>query len=271
MTDSDDLAAIAATEIQRLQRLGAIGDQGTAGPDEATPALAQGTAAAPMWSAGRWLGAVSKPANPGRVGGSITPWAVVIHTTDMLPEEWDALVTAWTERASDGACAHFLIGRDASDGVVQFVPIFRNANHAGGPGHGVFDTAAAKGIHPNLVSVGIELHCAGGVRLIQGQWRLVEDGVAHGLPLPASDVTPDPQRPGRGWHNVTPYQLERLGALRADLELVLAPLPAGAVSRSTVEAVPSWGAPKSARTVGHVSLDPANRSDPWPPTMAMLR
>ena len=271
MTDAELLEATVATEIDRLARMAHLGDRGTAGP-EAEPVgfidapIAQGV----RWQSGWWVGAAQRKAHPGRVGGPIGPFATVVHTTDMLPEEWDALLNAWTTKPSDGACAHFLIGRDASHGVVQLVAVNRNANHAGGPGHGVFDTATAKNIHPNTVTVGIELHCAGGVRMVGAAWRLVEDGKAHGMPIPAFDVIADPQRPGRGWHVVTDYQRAQLAALLVDLELVLAPMPPGLVARSTGEAVPSWGVPKSGRVVGHVSLDPTHRSDPWPATMAWL-
>lgn len=272
MSIVDDIEAVAATTEQVIARIAAIGAFGTAGPaDHPADVVDVVHAPAPRWDHGWWAGAIRKPAHAGRVGGAINPWAVVVHTTDMLPEEWAALVHAWTDKAADGACAHFLIGRTEQEGVVQFVPINRNGNHAGGPGHGVFDTESARDVHPNLVTVGIELHCAGGVRLVSGQWRLVEDGVAHGQPLPASDVIPDPHRPGRGWHVVTDYQRFRLAALLGELELVLGPLPAGASSRSIGEQVPSWGVPKTARTVGHVSLDPAHRADPWPPTMDWLR
>jgi hypothetical protein len=93
----------------------------------------------------------------------------------------------------------------------------------------------------------------------------------HGGPIPDADVIADPHRPDRAWHVVTDYQRERLSALLGELELVLGPLPAGAASRATGdEAVPAWAVPRSARVVGHVSLDPTNRSDPWPPTCGWL-
>lgn len=250
---------IVATDEHVAARAEALGDRATAGPDVS------------KWSDGWWSTAGRKPAHAQRVGGAISPWAVVVHTTDMVPEEWKALVNAWTTRPGDGACAHFLIGRSADEGVVQFVPIHRNGNHAGGPEHGVFDTAAARAIHPNLVAVGIELHCAGGLRKVNGAWRFMEAHVVHGAPIPEADVIVDEQRPDRGWHVVTDYQRDRLSALLVDLELVLAPLPAGAACRATgKEAVPAWGVPRSARVVGHVSLDPANRADPWRPTCSWL-
>lgn len=223
------------------------------------------------WSNGWWSGAQKTMAIPARVGGPITPFAVVVHTTDMLPDEWDALATAWTTRPGDGACAHFLIGRDPAYGVLQLVPVNRNGNHAGGPGHGVFRVPGRGDLHPNLVAVGIEVHCAGGVRHIDGQWRLVEDGKPRGAPLPDDEVTPDPHRPGRGWHQATDYQREQLGALLADLEAVLAPVPAGTTKVALGETPPAYAVIPGARHATHCELDPVHRADPWPPLCDWLR
>lgn len=274
MNGLGELAAIvAATAAEALERATGLGNWGTSGPDvDAHPDVDPWHASAMHWSSGWWSFANRAPVHPGRVGPMIRPCCTVVHTTDMLPEEWPALLKRWYESPGDGACAHFGIGRSSAEGCVQWVPIMRNGNHAGGGGHGVFMTAAAATtpIHPNTIAVGIEVHCAGGVHLVDGEWRLVENHKAHGSPLPAADVIPDPIRPGLGWHVVTDYQRKMLTQLLQDLELVLAPMPAGLVARSTGEAVPSWGVPKSARVVGHVSLDPTHRSDPWPPQMQFL-
>jgi hypothetical protein len=40
---------------------------------------------------------------------------------------------------------------------------------------------------------------------------------------------------------------------------------------STGEAVPTWAIARSVRFIGHVDLDPTNRSDPWPNGMRALR
>lgn len=259
----DTITGIEAGIADAAKRLEQLGSTGTAGPGRDPPPFADG------W----YREARRVPAHAGRIGGPIEPWSIVVHTTDMLPAEFEALGTAWTTRPGDGACAHFLIGRDADHGVVQFVPIDRNGNHAGGPGHGLYvDSATGQSWHPNTVAVGIEVHCAGGVRQIGGAWRLVEGGIAHGPPLPDADVIPDPDRPGRGWHVITPYQYAQLDALLRDLDAQLRPVPSPMIfARSTGEAVPSWGIPSSSRIVGHVSLDPAHRSDPWPPGMAWLK
>lgn len=220
---------------------------------------------------GFYSGARRVDAHPGRIGGPITPCVVVVHTTDMCPETFAALVSAWRTQVSDGACAHFLIGRTPDDGVVQFVPIGMNANHAGGPTHGVFVDAQARTYHPNLVAVGIELHCAGGVVNQGGEWRLLEGGKATGAPIHDLDVTPDPARPGRGWHKVTDYQYAQLDTLLHELEYDgLAPAPTGLTAKSTFQTPSAW-ALGVGRIVGHCSLDFYSRSDPWPPTMEWLR
>lgn len=220
---------------------------------------------------GFWPSARRVDADPGRIGAAINPWAVVVHTTDMVPSSFAALIAAWQSKPGAGDCAHFLIGRTEADGVVQLVPITRNANHAGGPQHGVFVAADGTTYHPNSVSVGIELHCAGGVQRIGGAWRLVEDGQPTGEAIPDLDVILDPVRPGRGWHVVTEYQYQQLAALLLELEESgLSAAPKGVVARSTFETPQAWGL-GTGRIVGHVSLDARNRSDPWPPTMDWIR
>lgn len=223
------------------------------------------------WTDGWWYEAQRSAAHPSRMGGAIEPFGVVVHTTDMLPGDFGALVTAWTTKPGDGACAHFLIGRDPGYGVLQLVPVTHNGNHAGGPGHGVYRTHGRGDLHPNVVTVGIEVHCAGGVRLVAGQWRLVEDGQPRGAQLFASDVTPDPLRPGRGWHHVTDYQRERLDVLLTDLEAVLAPVPEGTVKVAFGERPPAYAALPGARLATHAELDPVHRADPWPELSAWLR
>jgi len=266
-----------AGPIDVATRLARLGDWLTSGPLEAVDHPAPGHADHPAWADGRWSGASYHPAHAGRVGGLIQPFATVVHTTDMLPDEWPALVTAWQTRPGDGACAHFLIGRDDAHGVLQFIPITRNGNHAGGPGHGVFRVPAmsaghgAADHHPNLVTVGIELHCAGGVRRVDGAWRLVENSKAHGAPLPDAEVMPDPARPGRGWHQVTDYQRERLAALLADLDAVLAPVPAECTKVAFGEPPPSYAVLLQTRIATHAELDPVHRADPWPEVSGWLR
>ena len=267
-----------ATAEQLAARIATAGERGTSGPEEhpleqqlAAASSAADLAPSPDWIDGWYRGAIRKPAHPVRVGGAIHAVMLGVHTTDMVPEDWPALVHGWQGRAGDGSCCHFGIGRTEQDGLLQFVPITRNANHMGGPLHGVIDTAAATGLHPNTLVVGVELHCAGGLHLVRGQWRFVEGGAAHGAPIPASDVIPDPDRPGRGWHVVTDYQRATLRELRAALESQLEPLPAGARARSRGERPPAFAVmPAGSRLVTHVELDPTNRADPWRPTCEWL-
>ncbi len=218
---------------------------------------------------GWWSLARQTPANAGRIGAAINPFAVVVHTTDMVPESWDGLVHSWTTQAGLGDCAHFVIGRDSTKGIVQMAPITRNANHAGGDGHGSF-VAGQQTWHPNTVSVGIEVHCAGILHQVNGQWLLIEDGQPQGAAIPDDDVIPDPQRPGVGYHKVTDYQYDQLGQLLDGLEAVLGALPGGCVAQS-VEAPPAYGVFPTGRRVGHVSLDAAHRGDPWPATCDWMR
>src|SRR6185437_11024719 len=214
-------------------------------------------AATGTFNNGWWSLARQTPANAGRIGGAINPFAVVVHTTDMVPESWDGLLHSWTTQAGLGDCAHFIIGRDSSKGLVQMAPVTRNANHAEGPGHGSF-VAGQQTWSPNSVSVGIEVHCAGILHQVNGQWLLLENGQAQGAPIPDDDVILDPQRPGVGYHKVTDYQYDQLGQLLDGLEAVLAALPAGCVAQS-IEAPPAYGIFPTGRRVGHVSLHAAQR------------
>ena len=227
------------------------------------------TTAGGVFTDGWWSLATRRPAFAGRVGGAIRPFATVVHTTDMPAESMDGLVQRWTTELGKGNCSHFVIGRDAAHGVVQMIPVNRGGSHAGGEGHGAFE-AGGQSWNPNSVAVGVELHCAGAVQQLSGQWRLVSDGQPSGAAIPDEDVIPDPQRPGRGWHRVTDYQYEQLNELLNGLETVLAPLPNGCVATS-IEQPPAWGRFDNARVVGHVTLSASRRGDPWPPTCDWIR
>lgn len=230
------------------------------------------------WIRGAWTKATQTPAHTGRVGGTILPRAIVVHTTDMHPSQFGALRKAWQERPGDGACAHFVIGRDATQGVLQFVSITRNGNHAGGNPHGWWRSPPVNPrtdgngtlYHPNTVAVGIELHAAGQLKPTgkPGEYRHPDSG----LLVPASEVELDAK--GRPWHKVTPYQYAILRDLINDLMPLL-----GAWERGTAvkpddtyesQGVP-WAATPSIDVVGHVTLDPVNRNDPGPFVMEWLR
>lgn len=223
---------------------------------------------------GWWRRAVRRDAHAGRVGGPIRPYATVVHGTASVPEGFANLIDSWTQTAGAGECAHFVIGRSPAEGVVQLVPIFRNGNHAGGPGAGHF---APTHDHPNNVSVGIELHCGGLARLVGGVWRIwaylpeSHSWGPVGNPIDAADVVVDPTAADRGWHVVTAYQYEQLGALLNALEQVLAPLPAGCVAVSPSQQPSDWAIFPTGRVVAHASLHFREREDPWPPTCAWMR
>ena len=264
-----------------------------------------------VFNNGWWSLATRRDAHPQRIGGLIDPFSTVVHTTDMVPESWNGLLNRWTTEPGEPGrrnCAHFAIGRDASAGVVQFAPITRDAHHTGG-GRFVAGTASWGS---NSVSVGIEVHCAGDIQQVNGQWRHMElvpygdpvpavdvdvpdpqypnvgeyNGVRaeyidtewrlmrhepRGNPIPATDVVLDSAHPGRGWHTVTDYQYQQLGTLLDCLETVLLPLPLGCVAQPTQGQVPHYGLFPTGRVVGHVSLTPRRRGDPWPPTCNWLR
>lgn len=223
--------------------------------------------------------ATRRPAHPGRIGTRINPWAIVLHTTDMLPDTFGALVNSWTTQKGKGQCAHFLIGRTPEQGLIQFAPIDRNANHAGGskeiepgkwvPDHGWFRTTKQLLIHPNLVSVGIEIHNAGQLRLIDGQWRSWDYGRKRpqGFPFDPADVEVDLRRKDRGWHKLTQYQHDTLTALLHALDARLAPVPDGISIETNGPQVHPWAKVTSVRIVGHVTLDPDRKTDPGPEVM----
>jgi hypothetical protein len=258
---SDDATASSASSSQQT---GDAVVQGT------TPSGSADADKIEMFYQGWWSLARQLPAFASRIGGDITPFAVVVHTTDMVPGALDGLLHRWSTEAGSGDCAHFIIGRDATQGIVQLAPITKNANHAGGDGHGSFVAPNNQKWHPNLVSVGIEVHCAGGLYKVNGNWFLLENGVAQGPAIPDEDVIQDENRADRAWHKVTDYQYEQLGALLDGLEDVLAPLPASCTA-SSIEPPPAWGVFATGRVVGHVSLHASQRNDPWPATCNWIR
>lgn len=272
----------------------AVGDAGTAGPpeDEHPPVSGRdvfmsnvGTAAtpdtfapSPAWNLGLWHLASFTPMHPGRVGGTIKPLCSVVHTTDMHPDTFYALVKSWTTQPGAGNGAHFLIGRTQEQGVLQFASITRNANHAGGgaSGHGNYRTPSGSLVHPNTISVGIELHCAGRIyKDNSGRWRCGEYQagklVLSGAPLPLADVYVDSS--GHGWHMLTEYQRRRLLVLLTNLQACFPPGFNYTISPNggyLANGVP-WASLASAQVVGHVTLDPLNKTDPGPPVLTLIK
>lgn len=224
------------------------------------------------FSAGLWRDAKLRPAHPGRVGGLIAPAAVVVHTTDMHQSQWAGLIKRWTSDPGRGECAHFLIGRTQEQGVIQFVPVTKNANHAGGQPHGWYTTEEGKQMHPNTIAVGIELMSAGRLEKTgkPGEYRHPDTGYL----IPSSDVYVHTD--GTAWQVVTDYQLQTLSSLLRDLDRgPLVPLPQGTHvvpdAAYSSQGVGPWAIPLGAQVCGHVSLDPINRQDPGPQVMGFLR
>jgi hypothetical protein len=265
-----------------LRQRPAVPDVDAAGGDDED-------AADPAWDGGWWRGAQRRPAHAGRVGGVIRPWAVVVHTTDVHPSDrtWAGMMGRLQSQAGEGNAAHFWIGRDPGQGVVQSVSVDRNANHAGGKAgkHGWFVVDGQR-VHPNRVTFSIEVNNAGLVVERGGKWYARSGDGVTGAPLPAADVEPDPKRPGYGWHRPTDYQLGELALLLEAIGAcpVRVPSPAGwSVLPHTGDnaAGPVYGgagqawAPRvlvaGVPVVGHVTLDPRRKGDPWPPLSRWLQ
>jgi hypothetical protein len=219
-----------------------------------------------------------------RIGSKRALKNIVVHTTDMSPGSFGALVKVWEttpgEGSRRGVGAHFLIGTTEAQGLVQFAPITHHTAHAGGPSSGRFvipsaETGQPIEAHPNDTAVGIEVHNAGELILTKTGWRkldYVEGKVKPGPHVYAvDDVIVDDKRPTRGWHKPTQYQLDTLAALIDRLDATLPALPVGASSRIKKGKLEPWQLPINARIVGHCSLDPSRKSDPHPPIMAWLR
>lgn len=221
----------------------------------------------PAWTSGWYYDADETPAHPGRIGPTIVPATVVVHTTDMHPSSHDALVKAWRETRGGGNAAHFLIGRTPEQGIKQFAQITRNANHAGGAKHGWWRTAEGKFIHPNTVAVGIELDNAGRLQKRGKAWVHPDSGKT----IPLEEVYIDAK--GVGWHVLTPYQYGALMQLLHDLKACLVPLPPGCVispNGSYLGNGVPWAVMSGVDVVGHATLDPTNKTDPGPQVTAWL-
>lgn len=222
---------------------------------------------------GWWGGVDRRPIHPGRIGGAISAWSTVVHTTDMAPGTFQALLKRWTATAGEGAGAHFLVGKTVSDGIVQLAPITRNANHAGGrPSHGWYKLAHGALVHPNNVAVGIELDNAG--RLTKkwlGGGGTVWVHKDSGKIFAPKDVFVDSH--GRGYERVTEYQMHALEVLLDALDATLRPAPAGTTivpnGSYAANGVPEASLP-GVREVGHWTLDPNRKTDPGPQVDAFL-
>lgn len=228
---------------------------------------------------GEYTGARHVAAGPRRMGGPITPRAVVVHTTDMLPRSFDALIRAWQGGA--GPCAHFIIGRTPEQGLVQMVPILRNGYHAGagaGATHGWWVDEHREGlrVHPNDLAVGIELHSAGRLSwLTKDRATYSEDHKVLGeFSVAAGEVHVDDL--GRPWHKILDYQLDTLRDLLTALKPNLAdignlhPAANAAYVKNRSKWDTSYAVAVSRTLVGHVTLDTVNREDPGPQGMAFL-
>lgn len=218
---------------------------------------------------GRYLHAKWKALHPGRLGPHIDLSTIVVHTTDTPPGGFNAIVKSWTETAGLGNAATFLLGQTPEDGLVQFASIYNNTNHAGGAKHGWWTVPGVRGsaIHPNSISVGIEVDNAGKLTLTKGGYLHKDTGKL----FPRSEVYAHTD--GSFWHKITDYQREQLKFLIADLRAVIGTkahnytvVPNGAYKDNQA----MWAVPVNPELLGHASLDPYNKTDPGPEIMELI-
>ncbi len=217
--------------------------------------------------------------HPGRIGKAIDPIGATVHTTDMMPNTFAGLCKAWRKQRGAGNAATYLLGREPWDGtpeeyptcgLVQFAPITRNSNHAGGfqDHHGWLVKGKQRVAHPNSVYVGIEVHAGGKLRKGKDKWIQVDAGKV----VEPEDVFVAPD--GTGWHRVTDYQLDTLGKLLDALNAYCRPVPDGwtiAPNGDYKRCGSPWAPLGIVRFTSHVELDPINKTDPGPQVTAWLR
>lgn len=220
---------------------------------------------------GKWSLATYKEMFAGRIGRAIIPQSLVVHTTDMRPGTFNALVRSWTSQLGRGNGAHFLIGRTEADGVVQFASILRNANHAGGPNCGGFKLPSGAYAHPNTVSIGVEIDNAGKLKKVGNKWMDYEKVVV----IPDGDVYID--QFGHGWHKPTPYQIDMLAKLWAAVKPILKPWPSGTKVLANGPYVGDgsnyqpWAEVTNPALLGHCSMNAINKTDPGPVLMTLIK
>lgn len=225
---------------------------------------------------GLYDSAAIRPAATGRRGGLITPRAVVVHTTDMLPNGFDGLVRAWSAKDSTGACAHFILGRDPTQGLVQMVPIVRNGYHADGTGHGNWVLPNGSKLDPNQTAVGIEVHNAGRLDWLTADKAVYSENhkALAEFRVGLGEVFVDDL--GRPWHAATRYQFDMLAQLLSDIKPHLTalmgavPVPGTALVKDRSKWDMSYAVPVARSLVGHASLHPAAKMDPGPQLMAFI-
>lgn len=216
---------------------------------------------------GWWSLAKRVPMHPGRIGRAITPRTLIVHTTDMRPGTFNAVVKSWTSQPGKGNGAHFLLGKDERDGCVQFASTVVNANHAGGPNCGGYKLPNGKLLNPNLVGVGIEIDNAGRLTKDKKGWYQKDTG--HRF-APENVFVDDK---GRGWERVTDYQMKMLAKLWTALKPTLTGWPSGStvVPNEPYEKHGSgYAKPTKPSLTGHCSTNVINKTDPGPQVMVEI-
>lgn len=218
---------------------------------------------------GWYDGAVKCKADNGRIGLDISPTTIVVHTTDTMPGGFRAIIKSWMNSRGLGNAAHFMIGRTEADGIVQFVPVNCNANHAGGFTHGWWWIQGKGKVHPNVISIGIEIDNGGKLRLLP-DGKVIHPDTKRVVSV--DDIYWDSE--GKPWHRVTEYQLAILQELIKDLhQSVLSHFSPNNTIMSNgdykkngallAKATNNW-------LVGHWTLDPYNKTDPGPQVMEII-
>lgn len=187
----------------------------------------------------------------------------------------EGIVTHWTDTRGCGAmnlakrlldpdndrAASWHLVIDAQGNAVQSVSAKHGSWHAGGAQAALFQRGAdgawtpltpaqrgqVRGYGANSFAFGIELECAGEVRLVDGKWCgwPFAFGTKYGAPavIPADEVTPNTAT--HGYHAFTAPQIETLG-------------------RVVTALVHRYGLRRDACALGHCQIDPENRTDPGP-------
>jgi N-acetyl-anhydromuramyl-L-alanine amidase AmpD len=209
-----------------------------------------------------------------RAGGPIKPVGIIVHTTDTMPGGYKAMINQQLTSKGAGESYHFIIGRDAGDGVTQLVDLSNNGEHAGGNPHGSFTDVSLLGslFHPNLYTIGIEIDNAGMLVQSSAGWLHKDSGKYYTGDLYTDNVS-------QVWAKVTDYQLEQLAKLVDAIRPRLYEMPESwrvkpdglYIKANRYSAMDNDLTTKRPWIVCHATLDPVNRVDPGPQVWEFIK